>query len=121
MWSSLQAVIEWVASELSIDAATYPQAGATMPFAVVNRVSGPCSYPHDQPRYGVQFWTNSDAESESLAYDLCVALPSITDADDRINAVGVPDVTQLGHIEDGGFVWQVTFDLSTNIYQPERG
>lgn len=121
MWSSLQAVIEWVASELSVGASTYPQAGASMPFAVVNRVSGPCAYPHDFPRFGVQLWTGSDAAGEALAYDLCVALPSILAADPRINSVGDPEITQIGHVEDGGFVWQVTFDLSTNIYQPERG
>lgn len=116
MFSSLQMVVEWVGRTLALPASTYPQAEADMPFAVVNRVGGECDYPHDYPRYAVQIWTASDAQGESIAFDLALALPSVTDESDRVNAVGVPEMTQLGLIDGGGFVWQVSFDLSTNIY-----
>ena len=96
--------------------ATYPQAFDHAPFAVVNRVGGECAYPHDYPRFGVQFWMPSDAEGESLAFACAIALASIRDVSDRINAVGTPEITQLGYMDGGEFVWQVTFDLATNIY-----
>lgn len=115
MYSSLKTVLDWVADTLGLPAHTWPQAETPMPFAVVNRVSGECAYPHDCPRYGVQLWTSSDGEGEALAFALCIALPSITDAHERINAVGAPEVVQIGHLDDGGFVWQVSFDLATNI------
>lgn len=115
MWSSLQVVREWTASALSIPAATYPQASAQRPYAVVNRAGGPVDYPHDYPRYSVQLWCDTDAQGETLAYALAMALPSITDAHERINAAGNAELTQLGYLEDGGFIWQVNFDLATNI------
>lgn len=116
MWSSLEVVVNWTADALSMPTATYPQAEGPYPFAVVNRTGGECAYPHDYPRYTVQIWAESDAEGESTAFDLALALPSITGADERINAVGAPEITQLGLIDGGGFVWQVSFDLATNIY-----
>lgn len=115
MWSSLQVVKEWTGATLDIPAATYPQADQQRPYAVVNRVGGQVDYPHDYPRYGVQLWCESDAQGETLAFELACALPTITGAHERINAVGNAELTQLGYLEDGGFIWQVNFDLATNI------
>ncbi len=117
MWSSLETVVGWAARTLDMPASTYPLAQDSYPFAVVNRTGGECAYPHDYPRYAVQVWTESDAEGESYAFDAALALPSIVDEDERINAVGVAEITQLGFIDGGGFVWQVGFDLATNINQ----
>lgn len=117
MFSSLETVIGWAARRFGMPAATYPQAGSDLPFAVVNRVSGACEYPHDYPRYAVQFWTESDAQGESLAFACARASQELLDESERINAVGTPEITQLGLIDGGGFVWQVAFDLATNIYE----
>ena len=116
MFSSLEVVVGWVGRTLSVPSSTYPQAGQAPAFAVVNRTGGTCDYPHDYPRFTVQLWTASDAEGESLAFDLALALPGVADESERINAVGTPEITQLGLIAGGGFVWQVSFDLATNIY-----
>lgn len=116
MWSSLEMVVGWAGRTLSMPASTYPQAEAPYPFAVVNRTGGECAYPHDYPRYTVQIWAESDAEGETLAFDTALALPTIAEESERVNAVGTPEIVQLGLIDGGGFVWQVSFDLATNIY-----
>lgn len=116
MYSSLKSVVDWTAAEFAMPVSTYPQAGVPRPFAVVNRVGGTCEYPHDYPRYAIQFWMDSDAEGEAIAFECARKLPALM-ADERINAVGAAELTQLGYIDDGGgFVWQVAFDLATNIY-----
>lgn len=117
MWSSLETVTAWAGRTLEMPASTYPLAESTFPFVVVNRTGGECDYPHDYPRYAIQIWADTDSDGESYAFDTALALPSIVDESERINAVGAPEIVQLGFIDGGGFVWQVSFDLATNIYQ----
>ena len=116
MFSSLETVISWVGTTFKIPTSTYPQPWTGEPFAVVNRVGGECPYPHDYPRIAVQLWTASDADGESAAFACALAVDSLMQESSRINAVGAPEITQLGHVESGAFVWQVSFDLATNIY-----
>lgn len=115
MYSSLQTVLDWAASNFDGPSGTYPRAGEAVPFSVVNRVGGECQYPHDTPRYAVQFWRASDAEAEAAAFDCAVNLQTLLDENARINAVGVPEITQLGYIDAGRYVWQVSFAVATNI------
>lgn len=116
-FSSLETAIAWVSETFGMPASTYPQADQPRPFAVVNRTGGTCEYPHDYPRITVQFWTDADAEGEALSFACAKAVPDLVGVHERINAVGAPEIAQLGHIEGGGFVWQVSFDLATNIYE----
>ena len=116
MFSSLETVVSWVADTFDIPASTYPQAWTGVPFAVVNRVGGTCDYPHDYPRFAVQLWMPSDADGETAAFACAIATSTIQAESSRINAVGAPEITQLGHVDSGAFVWQVSFDLATNIY-----
>lgn len=117
MFSSLQAVIDWAADTFELPVSTYPQANDEHPFVVVNRTGGECAYPHDYPRFGIQFWAESDAEGEVLAFACAMQLESLLSESDRINAVGTPEITQLGLVDGGGFVWEVGVSLSTNIYE----
>lgn len=116
MFSSLETVINWTSATFKLPTSTYPQAESVLPFAVVNRTGGTCDYPHDYPRYTIQFWMDSDEEGEAIAFECARVLYTIRDKSERINAVGAPELTQLGYIDGGGFVWQVSFDLATNIY-----
>lgn len=121
MYSSLQTVIAWTSDTFGIPASTYPQAETPRPFAVVNRTGGACEYPHDYPRVTVQFWTDSDAEGEEAAFALARTVrDGLMAADGRINAVSPAELTQLGFIDDGGFVWQASFELATNIYENQH-
>ena len=116
MWSSMNAVVSWLESRLDVRVCTYPPREMPTDFAVVQRVGGTMSYPHDAPRYTVQLWTDTDEGGEQAILALARVLPTLVTADERINAVDAdPEVTQLGHVETGHFVWQLTFQLYANI------
>ena len=116
MWSSMATVISWVESKLDVHTGSYPPADQAGDFATVQRVGGEASYPHDSPRYSVQVWTDSDENGEQVVLALASVLHELVDADARINAVeSDPTITQLGHDENGHFVWQLTFTLHCNI------
>ena len=117
MWSSTATVVSWVEETLDVRAGTYPPADMPTDFAVVQRVGGECSYPHDSPRFSVQVWTDTEAGAEQAALALAAVLPNIVQAHERINAVGTPSVTSIGHFESGHFVWQLTFELHVNIIE----
>lgn len=115
MWSSTAAVVTWVESTLEVRTGTYPPADSPSDFAVVQRVGGDCAYPHDSPRFAVQVWTDTEAGAEQATLALAAVLPGIVDSDTRINAVGTPSVTSIGRDEGGHFIWQLVFELQTNI------
>ena len=116
MWSSMKTVISWLETKLDVRVCTYPPRDMPRDFAVVQRVAGPMSYPHDSPRYTIQVWTDSDEGGEQVMLALSRVLPTLADADPRINAVdSEPEVTQLGHVETGHFVWQMSFQMHVNI------
>lgn len=118
MWSSTSTVISWVESRLGVRTGSYPPADERGDYAVVNRVGGTVSYPHDSPRFSVQVWTDSDDNGEQVALALAAVLPTLADESPRINAVdGEPVCTQLGRDENGHYVWQLTFDVHCNIRQ----
>lgn len=116
MWSSMATVISWTEQALGVRVGTYPPKDMPSDFAVVQRVGGTMSYPHDAPRYAVQLWTDSDEGGEQVIMALARVLPTLAAAHERINAVDRnPEVTQLGRLETGHYVWQLTFQLDVNI------
>jgi hypothetical protein len=109
-------VIQWAEASLGVPVGTYPQKDMPTDFAIVQRVGGSMSYPHDAPRYSVQLWTDDDASGEQVIMALARLLPTLKEASGRINGIDPdPEVTQLGHVETGHFVWQLTFQLYANI------
>ena len=118
MWSSLAETISWVEETLDVRTGSYPPADQEGDFAIVQRVGGETSYPHDSPRIAVQVWTDSDANGEQVALALARILPALKERSARINAIeGGTTVTQLGRDEGGHFVWQVVFTMHCNIRQ----
>jgi hypothetical protein len=118
MWSSLATVIAWIEGVLDVRTGSYPPADAEGDYAIVQRVGGTASYPHDSPRISVQVWTDSDANGEQVVLALAAVLPTLADAHERINAVDrEPVITQIGRDENGHYVWQLTFSLECNIRQ----
>lgn len=115
MWSSTATVVAWTERTLGVRAGTYPPADTPTDFAVVNRVGGECDYPHDSPRFSIQVWTDTEAGAEQATLALCAVLRGIVDEHWRINAVGTPSVTSIGHDGNGHYVWQLTFELHCNI------
>jgi len=116
MWSSTATVISWVESMLGVRTGSYPPADPGGDFAVVQRVGGDASYPHDSPRFSVQVWTDSDENGEQVALALAAVLHTLAEADSHINAVeDNPTITQLGRDENGHYVWQLTFTAHCNI------
>lgn len=116
MWSSLATVTNWLKGVLDIRVGTYPPKDMPADFAVVQRVGGEMSYPHDAPRYAIQLWTDTDSGGEQAIMALARVLPTLADESERINAIdSSPDITQMGHTETGHFVWQLTFQIYANI------
>jgi len=116
MWSSMATVISWAEEALGVRVGTYPPKDLPTDFAIVQRVGGTMSYPHDNPRYAVQLWTDSDEGGEQVIMALARLLPNLAAAHGRINAVDMdPEVTQLGRFDTGHFVWQLSFQLNVNI------
>lgn len=118
MWSSTATVISWVESTLGVRTGSYPPADQSGDYAIVQRVGGSASYPHDAPRFAVQVWTDSDENGEQVALALAAVLHTLVDADARINAVeNDPTITQVGRDENGHYVWQLAFTLHCNILE----
>ena len=116
MWSSLAETIAWTEATLGVRAGSYPPAGQTGDFAVVNRVGGDTSYPHDNPRMAIQVWTDSDENGEQVALALARVLPTLKERSGRINGIDRDStITQLGRDESGRYVWQVVFTMHCNI------
>lgn len=115
MWSATAAVVAWTESKLGVRVGTYPPKDMPDDFAVVTRVGGDCEYPHDSPRFSIQVWTDTDEGAEQTTLALCAVLGSIAAEDSRINGVGIPSVTSIGHDASGHFIWQLTFELYCNI------
>lgn len=109
-------VISWAERSLGVRVGTYPPKDMPTDFAVVQRVGGTMRYPHDAPRYSVQLWTDDDESGEQVIMALARLLPNLASEDERINAVDLDaEVTQLGRIETGHYIWQLTFQLYVNI------
>lgn len=115
MWSSTSTVVRWVEDRLDVRTGTYPPADMPADFAVVQRVGGEFSYPHDSPRFSVQVWTDTEEGAEQAALALAAVLPGLAEAHWRINSVGTPSVTSIGRDASGHHIWQITFDMQTNI------
>lgn len=118
MWSSLAETIAWVEEVLDVRTGSYPPADASGDYAVVQRVGGDTSYPHDNPRIAIQVWTDSDADGEQVALALARILPSLKERNVRINSIDRDStITQLGRDKNGHYVWQVVFSMHCNIRQ----
>jgi hypothetical protein len=116
MWSSLAETIAWASERLGVRVGSYPPADGDGDFAVVQRVGGDTSYPHDSPRIAIQVWTDSDANGEQVALALARVLPTLADRTPRINAIEREStITQLGRDESGHYVWQLVFTMHCNI------
>lgn len=119
-WSSLAAVRAWAEERLGVHVGTYPPANPTDDFGVVQRVGGEVDYPHDSPMFAIQIWADSEPDAEECAIALSRAIPTLMEAEARINRVGLPTLISLGRDEDGKFVWQLEFEINCNIrYEQE--
>lgn len=116
MWSSLATVISWAQQRLDVRVGSYPPAGESGDYAIVQRVGGDADYPHDSPRISIQVWTDSDENGEQVALALAQALPSLAEESSHINGVDrSATITQLGRDDNGHFVWQLTFSMHVNV------
>ena len=114
-YSVLGEAVRWTESVLGVHAGTFPPADAADDFAVVTRVGGDVSYPHDNPRICIQIWAASESEGEQAALALARVLPSFKDADPRINSVTAPELVQMGREEGGRCIWELEFGVNANI------
>lgn len=120
MWSSLAEVVSWVEDTLEVRTGSYPPADYDGDFAIVQRVGGSRSYPHDHPRFAVQVWTDSDANGEQVVYALERVLPTLAGRSERILRIDSETTpTQLGPDENGHFVWQLVFTLHCNVLEED--
>ena len=115
-WSSLAAVRSWAETLLGVHVGTYPPANPTDDFGVIQRVGGTVDFPHDYPAFALQVWADSEPDAEETCVALARALPTLMNAEERVNGVGKPSLVSLGRDENGKYVWQLEFEVSCNIY-----